>query len=218
MCFGNNWVTIAVNAYKERSTMINTVIKMRKILGILASAVVLLAVLPAASVAATPRQFKELKNVSECPGFLAVEQAYEQAPDYGNGQHIKQIRNQRGLQQSGSDHPRLRFRGAWGFAGDNESDGYITGVITKGRGTAHLYGIWNTIDNESGGKVFGVMRHGYFNGRVTSINGTTYPIAGLYKVDREKHTLKMRWITPRRGGWAAARLGQPHGVEDTTQQ
>ncbi|HHH79718.1 MAG TPA: hypothetical protein ENL13_02320 [Thermoplasmatales archaeon] len=191
---------------------------MRKILGILASAVVLLVVLPAASVAATPRQFKELKNVSEYPGFLAVGQTDEQAPDYGNGQHIKQIRNQRGLQQSGSDHPRLRFRGVWGFAGDNESDGYIAGVITKGRGTAHLYGIWNTIDNESGGKVFGVMRHGYFNGRVTSINGTTYPIAGLYKVDREKHTLKMRWITPRRGGWAAARLGQPHGVEDTTQQ
>jgi hypothetical protein len=176
---------------------------MKKTIGILVAAVVLLAMLPIAAIATPSRQLVERQRV-------AVSEQYPGALGYYKMQYAKQSREQREL-----NNQKFRFRGVWGFAGDNESDGYVTGVIIKGRRVARLYGVWEeTNDSQRRGKIFGILKRGYFNGKVIVENGTTHRIVGIYKIDREHRLLKMRWMMPRCSGWAILKLGR-YGTDET---
>lgn len=193
---------------------------MKKIVGILVAAGVMLAMLPIAATAASSEWLPEEAGYKEhYPADEVVRQKIcGRTLNAVEMQDREQLRNRLLAQQGAQNKPEVRFRGVWGFAGDNETDGYFAGVITKGRRVARMRGVWNTSDNESHGRLVGIMKHGYFNGRVITGNGTVQHITGLYKIDREKRVLKMRWITPHRGGWAVARLGQPQEFEDTGKQ
>ena len=108
-----------------------------------------------------------------------------------------------------SEAPEKKFakiRGIWGFAGDNESDGYFGGRLIKNRRVLVFRGVYNKTGNESYGKIIGIMKRGYFNGRLVTPDGEKCKITGLYKIDRENKTLKMRWMTPHQMGWALARF------------
>lgn len=100
----------------------------------------------------------------------------------------------------------VKIRGIWGLSGDNESDGYFGGRIVRRGRFAVLKGLYNKTDNESFGKVFGIMKKGYFNGRVVNPEGESCKITGLYHVDKENEILKMRWMTPRLNGWAVGKI------------
>jgi hypothetical protein len=98
------------------------------------------------------------------------------------------------------------FKGIWGFSDDNESDGYFAGKIACGHKLRIFKGFYNKTDNETKGRIIGVLKNGYFNGKIISPEGSSTPIVGLFKVDRENKTLKMKWMTVHSSGWAAARL------------
>jgi len=98
---------------------------------------------------------------------------------------------------------RARFRGIWGDLDDNETKGYTRGVLGRRGRAGFLKGVYNTTDgNGSFGRVYGVLKHGYFNGKVITPKGNKVPITGFYRVNREKHVLHLQWMTPNRVGWA----------------
>ena len=102
--------------------------------------------------------------------------------------------------------PRARFRGIWGDLGDNETKGYTRGIIGRRGRVGFLKGVYNTTDgNGSFGRVYGILKHGYFNGKVITPEGNKIPITGFYRVNREKHVLHLQWMTPNRVGWAHLR-------------
>ena len=103
----------------------------------------------------------------------------------------------------------IKIRGVWGLSGDNESDGYFGARIARRGRFAVFKGLYNKTDNETYGKVFGVMKKGYFNGRVVNPAGESCKITGLYHVDKENNILKMRWLTPHSGGWAVGKMILP---------
>jgi hypothetical protein len=98
------------------------------------------------------------------------------------------------------------FKGIWGFSGDNESDGYFGGKIVCGNRVRILKGFYNKTDNETKGRVIGILKNGFFNGKIIGPDGVKYSIVGLFRVNKEDKTLKMKWMTPYNSGWAAARL------------
>ena len=100
----------------------------------------------------------------------------------------------------------VTLRGIWGHAGDNESDGYFAARISKKSRRGMFRGVYNTTDNETKGKIFGVMRNGYFHGKIITPEGNKYRITGLYNINRENKTFKMRWMTPGGSGWAVAKI------------
>lgn len=104
--------------------------------------------------------------------------------------------------------PRARFRGIWGDLGDNETKGYARGVLGRRGRVGFLKGVYNTTDgNGSFGRVYGILKHGYFNGKIITPKGYKRPITGFYRVDQEKHILHLQWMTPNRVGWAHLRVG-----------
>jgi hypothetical protein len=103
----------------------------------------------------------------------------------------------------------VKIRGVWGLSDDNESDGYFGAKIVR-RGRFGVFkGLYNKTDNESYGKVFGIMKKGYFNGRVVNPAGESCKIIGLYHVDKEEDLLKMRWMTRLNSGWAVGKIIHP---------
>ncbi|HDO19868.1 MAG TPA: hypothetical protein ENG74_03985, partial [Thermoplasmatales archaeon] len=95
---------------------------------------------------------------------------------------------------------KVKVRGIWGYESNNNSSGIFAGVMTKTRKGIILFkGIWKTDNNSSKGKIFGIMKKGYFNGRVIT-EGKVIPITGLYKVNREKRTIRMKWLMPNNYG------------------
>jgi hypothetical protein len=108
-----------------------------------------------------------------------------------------------------TDHPKKRYaevKGIWGYTGENESSGYFAGRIMKNRRVSIFRGVFNTTDNESKGKIVGIMKLGYFNGRVITENGTKYRVTGLYDINRENKTLRIRWMTLHETGWAIGKI------------
>lgn len=103
----------------------------------------------------------------------------------------------------------VKIRGTWGISGENESDGYFGARIARRGRFAIFKGLYNKTDNETYGKVFGIMKKGYFNGRVVNPAGESCKITGLYHVDKENNILKMRWMTPHSGGWAVGKIILP---------
>lgn len=108
-----------------------------------------------------------------------------------------------------SDHPEKRFaevKGIWGYTGENESNGYFAGRIVKNPRISIFRGVFNISDNGSKGKIIGIMKAGYFNGRVIMENGTRHRLTGLYDINMEKRTLRIRWMTFHKNGWAVAKI------------
>jgi hypothetical protein len=101
---------------------------------------------------------------------------------------------------------KIKVRGIWGDSGDNESDGYFGGYL-KRRGRLGVFkGLYNLTGNETKTKIFGVMRHGYFNGRIITVDGNKCHIVGLYKIDKDNQLLKLRWMTPFGNGWGVGKI------------
>ncbi|RLF53388.1 MAG: hypothetical protein DRN24_01040 [Thermoplasmata archaeon] len=100
----------------------------------------------------------------------------------------------------------ILLKGIWGYAGDNESDGYLIGKIIRNHRAGVFRGFYNTTNNETRGRIFGVMKHGYFNGRVVTPDGENCRIVGIYKINKEDRSFKLRWMTPHKTGWAIAKI------------
>ena len=69
--------------------------------------------------------------------------------------------------------------------------------------------LYNMTGNESKTRIVGIMRHGYFNGKIITEDGGKCPGTGLYKINRENQVFKLRWMTPHGTGWAVARIILP---------
>jgi hypothetical protein len=105
---------------------------------------------------------------------------------------------------------QFKVRGKWGNLGDKEYDGYFGGLITiKSTENDRLYGVfkgrYNKTGEDSFGEFIGIMKKGYFNGKIVSDEGET-KVTGLYKIDRENHLLKLQWMIPFHGGWAVGKI------------
>ena len=108
------------------------------------------------------------------------------------------------------DHRYLKLRGKWGIGKDKEFDGYFGGRITlriteSGYRVGIFQGAYNKTGDDQKYSIAGIMKKGYFNGKITT-SGGTYKITALYMIDSERHLLKMQWMIPRQVGWAVARI------------
>ena len=107
------------------------------------------------------------------------------------------------------DENIIVLRGKWGFKGDKEPDGDFAGKIIPKNRFFVFKGIFNVTNSSYGdvkGRVFGVLRHGFFNGIVKGANGERSKVIGLYKLDRERKIFKIRWMTFHDAGWALAKI------------
>ncbi|HID25074.1 MAG TPA: hypothetical protein EYP23_01225 [Thermoplasmata archaeon] len=193
---------------------------MKKTMGILFAAELML-MMPITAIAASSEWLPGESRCKECcPADEVVRQKIcGRTLNTVETQYGEQLRNRLLTQQEMENKLEVRFRGIWGFTGDNETSGYFAGVITKRGRVAWVHGVWNTSDNENHGRLVGIMKHGYFNGRVSTGDETMRHVTGLYKINREKHVLRMRWITPHQGGWAVAKLSrQLQQFEDMDKQ
>ena len=105
-----------------------------------------------------------------------------------------------------NDTSRVKFRGIWGYEGSNETSGYLGGVLVKRERVVVLKGLWNTTDNMTKGNIVGILKRGYFNGRIITQNQTICRIVGLYRYDAENNLLHLRWMTAQQTGWAHCRI------------
>ena len=99
----------------------------------------------------------------------------------------------------------VRIKGVWGYMDDREPDGYFGGKITRKGRFAVFHGLYNETGSEERMHIVGIMKKGYFNGRITTDDGS-YRVTGLYRIDMEKHIVKLKWMTARKQGWAIGRI------------
>ncbi len=167
---------------------------MKKIYRILVAAGILLAMIPVSAMADPVTEFDE--------DVMAQENTYFEQLDE------QQIYATDGPPDDASQK-KVGLRGIWGYAGDNESDGYFGARITRRNRVGIFNGLYNTTGNESKTRIVGIMRHGYFNGRIITEDCGKCPVTGLYKIDRENQLFKLRWMAPHGNGWAVARILLP---------
>ena len=105
----------------------------------------------------------------------------------------------------------LKIRGKWGNGKDREFDGYWGGRITlrtnqNGIRVGVFKGLFNKTGDDEKQQLVGIMKKGYFNGKIIKEDGSETKLTGLYKIDRENKLLKMQWMVPHNAGWAIARI------------
>jgi hypothetical protein len=105
-----------------------------------------------------------------------------------------------------TDTPRVKYRGIWGYEGSNETSGYLGGILVKREHVVVLKGLWNTTDNMTKGNIVGILKRGYFNGKIITQNQTECRIVGLYRYNAESNLLHLRWMTAQQTGWAHCRI------------
>lgn len=105
-----------------------------------------------------------------------------------------------------TDTPRVKIRGIWGYEGSNETCGYLGGVLVKREHVVVLKGLWKTTDNTTKGKIVGILKKGYFDGKIITQNQTECRIVGLYRYDTENNLLHLHWMTVQQTGWAHCRI------------
>ena len=105
-----------------------------------------------------------------------------------------------------TDTPRVKYRGIWGYEGSNETSGYLGGVLVKRERVVVLKGLWNTTDNMTKGNIVGILKKGYFNGKIITQNQTECRIVGLYRYNVENNMLHLHWMTAQQTGWAHCRI------------
>lgn len=110
-----------------------------------------------------------------------------------------------GMGSNVKPRPRARFKGVWGYIDDEEIQGYFAGVVGRRGRTGFLKGVWNTTDGEIKGRVSGILKHGFFNGKVINEDGEQARITGFYRVNRENQTFHIKWMTPNKVGFAHAK-------------
>jgi len=113
----------------------------------------------------------------------------------------KELKNKKQLKQFKAVKHRKKFRGSWGYTDQNETAGYVSGVIGRKGRVGYLKGIWNNTGNDKNGRVVGFLKRGYFNGKIMTEDGACR-ITGLYKINKEKQSLNLRWMTANKVGWA----------------
>jgi len=99
----------------------------------------------------------------------------------------------------------LKVIGRWSHGKDEDSDGYFAARITQRGRVGLLKGVYNLTGEEEKTRIVGIMKKGYFNGRIITDDGEV-KLIGFYRVDKEQHLLKMQWMTPGHAGWAVGRL------------
>lgn len=109
------------------------------------------------------------------------------------------------LALSSKNAKKARFAGIWGYSGENETKGYVGGFLARKGRVGVLKGLWNTTDNTTKGRVAGILKKGFFVGKITT-NGSGQRIVGLYRVDQEKKVLHVKWMTAQIVGWAHCRI------------
>ena len=107
----------------------------------------------------------------------------------------------------------ITIRGKWGSGKDPDFDGNFGGRITArmtqtGKRIGVFRGLYNKTGEDEKYSIVGIMKKGYFNGKITIADGE-YKLTGLYYVDQENQLLKMQWMIPRNAGWAIARIQLP---------
>jgi len=167
---------------------------MKKMYEVLVVAGILLSMMPVSAMAYSDKEF--------VPHTIAHENTYVE-------QYNEQQLYAADKPSYDGPHKKIVLRGIWGHAGDNESDGYFGARITRRNRVGIFNGLYNTTGNESKTRIVGIMRHGYFNGKIITEGGGKFPITGLYKINRENQLFKLRWMTPRGTGWAVARILLP---------
>jgi len=167
---------------------------MKKIYGILVAAGILLAMIPVSVMAYSDTAF--------VPYAMEHENTY-----------VEQLNEQQLYAADGppddASQKKISLRGIWGHAGDKESDRYFGARITRRNRVGAFNGLYNTTGNESKTRIVGIMRHGYFNGKIITEDGGKCPVTGLYKINKENQLFKLRWMTPHGNGWAVARIILP---------
>ena len=99
----------------------------------------------------------------------------------------------------------LKAIGKWGHGKDEEADGFFGARITRKGRFAVFKGVYNLTGEEERNQIVGIMKKGYFNGKIITNEGSV-KLTGLYKVDKENRLLKMQWMSPGHAGWAIARV------------
>jgi len=164
---------------------------MKKIYGILAATLLLLVMVPIA--------------VTAEPNVVSKEVLKQEKPSYEYQYQYQLYDSAAGLSEDESSG-KIKVRGIWGHAGDNKSDGYFGGYLTRRGRFGVLKGLYNLTGNETKTRIFGVMKHGYFNGKIIKDDGTKCHVIGLYKVDKEERLLKLRWMTRLGNGWSVGKI------------
>ena len=106
------------------------------------------------------------------------------------------------------NNTKTSFHGVWGYNESNDTAGIIAGTLVKHQRGVVLKGRWTTTDNTTQGRVVGVLRNGYFCGRLLMGNSTYYRITGLFRYDSDSKILSLRWMTKANIGWAHCQILQ----------
>jgi len=146
---------------------------------------------------------------------------YEDAKDISEPvQQRNRIQNQKRIQDSydesaiqQSKRKYVTLRGMWGFEGEEETSGYAGGVVYRKGRVGVFRGLWNKTGDDENGRIVGIIKHGYFNGRVITPEGNASHIIGLYSINKEEQILKMRWMTPGANGWAGFSITNPELID-----
>ena len=118
-------------------------------------------------------------------------------------QVLKQKRDNYKASNDGQSRPT--FKGIWGYLDDNQTQGYVGGYLGRRGRFGVLKGVWNTTDGSAKGGIAGIMKRGFFNGKIFTEEGRSR-IIGLYRVDRENQTFHMKWMTKNKQGWAHCQI------------
>lgn len=105
----------------------------------------------------------------------------------------------------------VKIRGKWGAGKEKTPDGFWGGrIILRTTEEGKRFGVFNGLYNKTGSEekhqLVGIMKKGYFNGKIINDDGKEIKLTGLYTFDRENKLLKMQWMIPQYAGWAAARV------------
>lgn len=178
---------------------------MKKIIGIFVVAGFLLAMMPMTALAEPEIKLDEDSAIDVKVGY---KNRYQQKYGLLNSEEIERKKSEIGYESKQNIQTKrvVKVRGVWGLAGDNESDGFFGGQLKRHGRFIIFRGLYNKTDNESMGKVFGIMKKGYFNGRIITPGEYKCKITGLYDINKEYRTLKMKWLTPHNSGWAKAKI------------
>lgn len=188
---------------------------MKKICEMLVVAGILFTIIPVTAMAEAVDEEKDdlyyesenelVVNAEECLSSVKPDDLTQSK--YSQNQRLEMIKNRyHKLRCSVEPKISVKLKGLWGFADDNVSDGYFSGKIIFGQTGRIFKGAYNKSDNDTKGRIVGILKNNYFNGKIVTKNGACYPIVGLFRVNKEDKIFKMKWLTPHNSGWAVARL------------
>ncbi len=106
---------------------------------------------------------------------------------------------------SGSNQTYITVLGKWGEGKDHDFDGFFGGRITRKGRFGVFVGAYNKTGEEERTRIVGIMKQGYFNGKIIS-DDCEYRVTALYSIGTENDLIKMQWMVKGQGGWAIGRI------------